>query len=68
MRTIIFEQEIFKVSEKEFKILKSLEKKVKDTFHDYKACFAAEDDLHNYLDNNKSKYKLVGVVDFHAQR
>lgn len=68
MRTIIFEQEIFKVSEKEFKYLKSLEQKIKDNIADYKASFKAEDELHNYLDENKSKYKRVGVVDFHCQR
>lgn len=68
MRTIIFEQEIFKVSEKEFKTLKILEEKIKDTAASYKECFAAEDTLNNYLDENKHRYRYVGVVDFHCQR
>lgn len=68
MRTIIVENVIYKVSEKEFKKVKILEQEIKDSASDYKACFAAENRLFEYLDANTDKYKYIGEVDFHCQR
>lgn len=68
MRILIYEQEIFKVTEKEFKILKALEQKIKDTATNHKQCFKAKDNLHNYIDENKHRYNYIGVVDIHTCR
>jgi hypothetical protein len=68
MKTIVIEQAIYKVTDREFAVIKGMEKKVKDSATDYKACFKAEDELNEYLDVAKTLYKFVGTVDFHCQR
>jgi peptide methionine sulfoxide reductase MsrA len=68
MRTIIVENNIYKVSEREFKTIKKLEQHAKDVAADYKQYYEAEDALHEYLDVNVGKYRHIGTVDFHCQR
>ena len=68
MKTIVIEQAIYKITDREFAVIKAMEQKVKDTIHDYKVCFKAEDKLNEYLDVAKTLYKFIGTVDFHCQR
>ena len=70
MKTIIIEQSIYKVSEKEFTVIKGLETKIKEaaTLGGHKPYYEAEDNLNEYLDAVKQSYKFIGTVDFHCQR
>ena len=68
MKTIIIEQAIYKVTDREFNVIKAMQQKIKNEAADYKACFKAEDELNEYLDVAKTLYKFVGTVDFHCQR
>jgi len=68
MRTILIEDSIYKVSEREFKVIKKMEQDLKDlaTSH-YSLQFEAEDKLSQYLEASKILYKFVGTVDFQYQ-
>ena len=70
MKLIIIEQSAYKVSEKEFAKIKKLEDKLKtpSAIADYKIYDEAEDNLANYLDENKHNYKYVDEIWFHYQR
>ena len=69
MKTIIIEQEIYKVSEREFKVLKEMESEIKkEATLGVMQSLKAEDKLNEYLDVAKIMYKYVGTVDFHCQR
>lgn len=68
MKTILIEDIIYKVSEKEFKVIKTLESNAKENSN-VAGPFNAANHIHenilgDYLDENKSKYKLVGPIDF----
>jgi hypothetical protein len=69
MKTIIFEDRIYKVTEKEYKKIKALEDNIKRLATiDYKQSSLAESDLGEYLDANSPNYRFIGTTDFHFQR
>jgi len=69
MRTIIIEDAIYKVTEREFKVIKGMEDEAKkQATLGHKQAFFADDKLNEYLDVAKITYKYVGTVDFHCQR
>jgi len=66
MKTIIIEQSVYKVTDREFNILKEMEKRIKHK--EYKRGLKYENELNDYLDVAKILYKFIGTVDFHCQR
>ena len=70
MKLIIIEDGAYKVSEKEYLKIKSLEDNLKDPFiaFNHKESWKHEDILANYLDENKHKYTFIDSIWFHYQR
>ena len=69
MRTIIIEDAVYKVTEREFKVIKKMEdESKKQARFGHKQEFFADEKLNEYLDVAKKTYKYVGTVDFHFQR
>jgi len=66
MRVIIIEDSVYKVSEKEYLKLRKMADE--STYSDYPLNERLSDELNNYLDDNKSKYKLIGAVNFDWRR
>lgn len=65
MRVIIIEDTVYKVSEKEYKYLKELERNLKAG--DYDHFCNAERYLSQYTTKARDSYTKVGVIDFHFQ-
>lgn len=65
MRTIIIEDTVYKVSEKEFKQLEYMENKI--TNAQYPENQHLEIALSDYFTENRDRYTKVGSIDFHFQ-
>lgn len=62
MKIIIIEGDIYKVSEKEYKKIKALEDEANlCATQNHVIYFKAEDNLYDYLDQNRQKYKHIGT-------
>ena len=68
MKIIIFEDRVFKVTEKEFDILWDKQKDISSYAHNNKLFCQKENELAEYLDNNQHRYTFLGTTDFHFQR
>jgi hypothetical protein len=60
MRTIIIEQEVYKCSERVYKLLV---KKSQECYQNYKK----EDELFEFIEELKPKFRFIGTTDFHFQ-
>ncbi len=65
MRTIIIEDAVYKVSEKEFKQLEYMENKISNA--QYPESWYLEIALSEHLSEKRDSYIKVGTVDFHFQ-
>jgi hypothetical protein len=65
MKTIIVENIVYKVTEKEYKQLQYMENKINSA--QYPESFHLEVALSDYFTDNVERYVKVGSVDFHFQ-
>jgi len=69
MRTIIIEDSIYKVTEREFKVIQKMEEQAKkDAAMGQMPMFHAMDYMDDYLEVAKTSYKFIGTVDFMIRR
>lgn len=66
MKVIIFEDTVYKVSEKEYKKLTVKNNEIKNA--QYPLNSKLEEELRCYLDDNKNTYTLIGCVMFDHRR
>lgn len=66
MKTIIVEETVYLVTDKEYKFLAEKAEEIKKA--DWPLCEDKQEDLMLYLDKAKLKYKKVGVVMFDTRR
>jgi hypothetical protein len=65
MRTILIEDSIYKISQREFNIIKKMEQDINDSaaLH-HTIGFEAEHKLYQHLEAAKLHYRFIGTVDF----
>lgn len=65
MRTIVINNVIYKITEKEYKhIIKMRNEAIEQSKQGLRQCFFATNKLEEYLDKAKKKYKQFAKVDF----
>ncbi len=65
MSKILIEDTVYSVPKKELLIIRKMERDIKNAAGlNYKILYEADFKLSNYLDENKHKYKRIGVVEF----
>lgn len=65
MSKILIEDTIYSVPKKELLVIRKMEDEIKNAVGlNYKIGFSADFKLSSYLDENKHKYKRIGVVEF----
>lgn len=64
MRIIIIEDCAYKIREKEYNILNGYNLELKNNKTNYKMCCSITDKIQRHIDENISKYKKLGYIDF----